>query len=221
MGFQFNFTQDQLQAIIPQNQHVGDWYEALAKILPEYDITTVERVSAFLAQCAHESNGFTALKENLNYSAQGLANTWPNRFAIKGADGKPVKPYAPDVLAKRIERNPDIIANNVYANRLGNGPIESGDGARYCGRGLIQLTGKDNYTKFAASIDKPFDEIVAYLETPAGAVESACWFWTTNNLNQFADSGDIETLTRRINGGLIGLDDRKARYNQAVQVLGA
>lgn len=221
MGFQFNFTQDQLQAIIPQNQHVGEWYDALAKILPEYDITTVERVAAFLAQCAHESNGFTALKENLNYSAQGLANTWPNRFAIKGADGKPVKPYAPDVLAKRIERNPDIIANNVYADRLGNGPIESGDGARYCGRGLIQLTGKDNYTKFAASINKPFEEIVAYLETPPGAVESACWFWTTNNLNQYADSGNIETLTRRINGGVIGLDDRKARYNQAVQVLGA
>ena len=221
MGFQFDFTQDQLRQIIPQNQHVDAWYDALANVLPTYDITTVERVAAFLAQCGHESAGFTTLKENLNYSAQGLANTWPNRFAIKGADGKPVKPYAPDVLAKRIERNPDIIANNVYADRLGNGPIESGDGARYCGRGLIQLTGKDNYIKFADSINKPFEEIVAYLETPAGAVESACWFWSINHLNQFADNGDIETLTRRINGGLIGIDDRKARYAHAIQVLGA
>ena len=221
MGFQFNFTQDQLQAIIPQNKHVSEWYEALAKILPIYDITSIDRVAAFLAQCGHESNGFTALKENLNYSAQGLANTWPNRFAIKDADGKPVKPYAPDVLAKQIERDPDTIANNVYADRLGNGPVSSGDGARYCGRGLIQLTGKDNYTKFAADINKPFEEIVAYLETPYGAVESACWFWAKNHLNQYADSADIETLTKRINGGLIGLDDRKARYAQAVQVLGA
>ena len=217
----FNFTLDQLAQILPGNPTLDQWYESLSNILPNYEINTPMRVAAFLAQCAHESGGFKFLKENLNYSAQGLANTWPNRFAIKGADGKPVKPYTPDVLAKRIERNPDIIANNVYANRLGNGPIESGDGARYCGRGLIQLTGKDNYTKFAASIDKPFDEIVAYLETPAGAVESACWFWATNNLNQYADSGDIETLTKRINGGLHGIDDRKARYAQAAQVLGA
>ena len=221
MGFKFNFTEDQLQQIIPQNHIVSDWYEALAKILPEYDITTTERVAAFLAQCAHESNGFTALKENLNYSAQGLANTWPNRFAVKDADGKAIKPYVPNVIAKRIERNPDIIANNVYADRLGNGPMESSDGARYCGRGLIQLTGKDNYAKFAKSINKPFEEIVAYLETPVGAVESACWFWTTNYLNQFADSGDIETMTKRINGGLNGIDDRKTRYAQAIKVLGA
>lgn len=221
MSFTFDFTPDQLAQILPGNPMLDQWYESLSSILPNYEINTPKRVAAFLAQCAHESGGFKFLKENLNYSAQGLANTWPNRFAIKSADGKPVKPYAPDVIAKRIERNPDIIANNVYANRLGNGPIESGDGARYCGRGLIQLTGKDNYTKFATSIDKPIEEIVAYLETPAGAVESACWFWSTNNLNQCADSGDIETLTRRINGGLNGLDDREARYAQAAQVLGA
>ena len=217
----FEITPAQLEELIGTNPYLDQWHSAICEICPKYSIDTTQRLAAFLAQCAHESNGFKSLKENLNYSAQGLANTWPNRFAVKDADGKAIKPYTPDVTATRIERNPDVIANNVYANRLGNGPVESGDGARYCGRGLIQLTGKDNYTRFADSIGKPFEEIVAYLETPAGALESACWFWTTNNLNQYADSDDIETLTKRINGGLIGLDDRKTRYSQALQVLGA
>jgi putative chitinase len=115
----------------------------------------------------------------------------------------------------------EAIASRVYANRMGNGPEESGDGYRYCGRGLIQLTGKQNYQAFADSIETPVEELPEYLSTFEGAVQSACWFWETNNLNQYADSGDILTMTKRINGGTIGLDDRIKHYQHALQVFGA
>ena len=114
----------------------------------------------------------------------------------------------------------EAIANRVYANRMGNGPEESGDGFRFCGRGLIQLTGRDNYTWFAASISVSVEEASEYLQTFEGAAQSACWFWETNNLNQWADKGDILTLTKRINGGTIGLDDRIKHYNHALEVFG-
>jgi putative chitinase len=113
------------------------------------------------------------------------------------------------------------IANLVYANRMGNGPPESGDGWRFAGKGLIQLTGKENYTWFAASLGISVEEAAEYLETFEGAAQSACWFWETNKLNQWADKGDILTLTKRINGGTIGLDDRIKHYNHALHVLGA
>jgi putative chitinase len=208
MGFQFNFTQDQLQAIIPQNQHVGEWYEALAKILPDYDITTVERVVAFLAQCGHESAGFTATQENLNYGATGLMATFKKYFPTQE-------------LANLYARKPEKIANRVYASRMGNSDEASGDGWKYRGRGLIQLTGKNNYTAFATSIDTPIEEVTEYLQTIEGCVRSACWFWQANNLNQYADAGDVDTMTKRINGGLNGIDDRRQRQAQALQVLGA
>jgi putative chitinase len=214
-------TQDQLQQIIPTNTHVDQWCAALNLILPKYSIDTVARAGDFIGQCAHESANFTQLTENLNYSAQGLANTWPKRFAVLDSAGNPVKPYAPTVLAKRIERNPEIIANNVYANRMGNGGPDSGDGWRYHGRGLIQLTGCANYTAFGLTINMTPAQVVDYAQTFEGAVESACWFWGTNKLNQYADSGDIETMTRRINGGTNGLDDRIAKCNLAQQILGA
>ena len=204
-------TQEQLQQIIPNNPYVDHWCEALNNILPDYEIDTPQRVAAFLAQCAHESGGFTALHENLNYRGVTLRKVFPKYFPD-------------DAIAEQYASQPnkqELIANRVYANRMGNGDEHSGDGFRYCGRGLIQLTGKQNYTKFAESIDTPVEQIPEFLQTFEGAIQSACWFWTTNNLNQSADSGDIETLTRRINGGVIGLDDRKARYAQAVQVLGA
>ncbi len=165
-----------------------------------------KRMAAFLAQIAHESGGFSTTKENLNYSAQGLRKTWPKRFTTIA-------------IANQYARNPEKIANKVYANRMGNGAESSGDGFKYRGRGLIQLTGKDNYRKFAKAINKNMDEIVSYLETPEGAVSSAGWFWDINKLNIYADKNDFVGLTRRINGGTNGLADRKHHYDIALQAL--
>ncbi len=165
-----------------------------------------KRAAAFVAQIAHESGGFNFVKENLNYSAKGLMGTF--------------KKYFPnEALAKQYERQPEKIANRVYANRMGNGDEASGDGYKYCGRGLIQLTGKQNYTKFANDLGLSVDETVAYLETPEGAVSSAGWFWDQNNLNQWCDKDDFVTLTKRINGGTIGLEDRKHHYELALKLL--
>jgi putative chitinase len=207
MSFKFNFTQQHLAQLIPGNPYVAQWYQALATILPDYDIDTPPRVAAFIAQCAHESANFKFLSENLNYRAESLMRVWPSRF--------------PSIeLARQYAMQPEKIANKVYSSRMGNGDEASGDGWRYLGRGLIQLTGKDNYSNFAMSIDTPLEQIPEYLQTFEGAVQSACWFWETNNLNQWADAGDILTLTKRINGGTIGLDDRIKHYNHALHVLG-
>jgi putative chitinase len=163
-------------------------------------------MAAFLAQVAHESGGFNFVKEGLSYSAVGLNKTFKKYFPTVAS----AQPYA---------RNPAKIANKVYANRMGNGPERSGDGYKHRGRGLIQLTGKDNYTRFAKSIDKTVDEAIAYLETSEGAVASAGWFWDVNKLNVYADKGDFVGLTRRINGGIIGLSDRKHHYQIALKAL--
>ena len=208
MSFTFNFTKAQLKEMLPNNQYLQNWYDALDAILPEYDINTPQRVAAFLAQCAHESGGFVFLKENLNYKAASLRKVFPKYFPD-------------DAIAAAYANKPEKIANRVYANRMGNGPEESGDGFKYCGRGLIQLTGKDNYTFFAASIDVPVEEASEYLQTFEGAVQSACFFWDQNNLNQWADKGDILTLTKRINGGTIGLEDRIKHYEHALHIFGA
>jgi putative chitinase len=208
MSFTFNFTQEQLKEMIPRNPYVPQWYEAISSILPEYEINTPQRVAAFLAQCAHESGGFVFLKENLNYKAPSLRKVFPKYFSD-------------DATAVAYANKPEKIANRVYANRMGNGDEASGDGWRYCGRGLIQLTGKDNYTFFAASIDVPVEEASEYLQTFEGAVQSACFFWEQNNLNKWADAGDILTLTKRINGGTIGLEDRIKHYEHALHIFGA
>jgi putative chitinase len=201
-------TPQQLSQIIPGNQYVDHWCEALNKILPDYEINTPQREAAFLAQCAHESAGFTALQENLNYKAESLMRVWPR--------------YFPTIeIANQYAHHPEQIADRAYANRMGNGDEASGDGWRYCGRGLIQLTGKDNYQAFADSIQTPLEQIPEFLGTFEGAIQSACWFWDTNNLNQYADSGDITTMTKRINGGVLGLQDRINHYNHALQVLTA
>jgi putative chitinase len=206
-GFTFNFTQQQLAQMIPGNPYVPQWYQALCMILPEYGINTPQRVAAFVAQCAHESGNFRLLKENLNYKAESLMRVWPSRF--------------PNMeVARQYAMQPEKIANKVYSSRMGNGDEASGDGWAYAGKGLIQLTGKDNYSWFAASIETPLEQIPEYLQTFEGAVQSACWFWEVNNLNQWADAGDILTLTKRINGGTIGLDDRIKHYNHALHVLG-
>lgn len=208
MSTGFILSKQQLSQIIPGNPYLDEWYEALEQCLPDYDINTPQRVASFLAQCAHESGGFRALKENLNYRAESLRRVFPKYFPT-------------DALAKQYEKKQEAIANRVYANRMGNGNEASGDGWRYCGRGLIQLTGKNNYQAFADSIETPVEDIPAYLATFEGAVQSACWFWETNNLNQWADRGDIVTMTKRINGGTIGLEDRKKHYEHALHVLGA
>ena len=206
-GFTFNFTEKQLAQMIPGNPYVPQWYQALCMILPEYGINTPQRVAAFVAQCAHESGNFRLLKENLNYKAESLMRVWPSRF--------------PNMeVARQYAMQPEKIANKVYSSRMGNGDEASGDGWKYAGKGLIQLTGKDNYTWFAESIETPLEQIPEYLQTFEGAVQSACWFWEVNNLNQWADAGDILTLTKRINGGTIGLDDRIKHYNHALHVLG-
>ena len=208
MSFTFNFTKQQLKEMIPKNPYVDQWFEAIYEILPEYEITTPQRVAAFLAQCAHESGGFVFLKENLNYKAASLRRVFPKYFPD-------------DAIAAQYAGKGEMIANRVYANRMGNGPEESGDGWRYCGRGLIQLTGKNNYTFFAGSLDIPVEEASEYLQTFEGAVQSACFFWEQNKLNQWADAGDILTLTKRINGGPIGLEDRIKHYEHALHIFGA
>ena len=177
-------TQQQLAACIGNNQYLEQWCDALNKILPDYDITTPQRVAAFVAQAAHESGNFTALHENLNYRPETLRKVFPRYFPD-------------DAIAARYAHNPEMIANRVYANRMGNGDEASGDGFRYCGRGLIQLTGHDNYQNFADSVSMDVTQVPDYLQTFEGAVQSACWFWENNNLNQYADSGDILTIDRK------------------------
>lgn len=195
-----------LREFLPKNNYVSDWYNALSILLPQYDINTPMRVAAFLAQCGHESGGFIFLRENLNYRAETLLRQWPKRFPTME-------------IAKMYERKPEIIANRAYANRMGNGDEASGDGWRYCGRGLIQLTGKDNYQDFADSIETPVEEIPEYLVTFEGATQSACWFWDSRSLNKEADVADIKTMTKKINGGLIGLEDRFKHYQHALEII--
>jgi putative chitinase len=210
MSFTFEFKKEHLKEMLGNNPHLDYWYSALCEILPVYEINTPERVAAFVAQCAHESGSFKFLKENLNYKAASLRKVFPKYFPD-------------DAIANQYANHPnkqEAIANRVYANRMGNGDEASGDGFRYLGRGLIQLTGKNNYTIFAASIDTPLEQIPEYLGTFEGAVQSACWFWEQNNLNQWADKKDILTLTKRINGGTIGLEDRIKHFNHALHVLG-
>lgn len=203
-------TLEQLKQLLPKNPYVTYWHNALKQLLPDYEINTAKRIAAFVAQCSHESAGFTALKENLNYKPATLRKLFPKYFPD-------------DAIANKYASMPnkqEAIANRIYANRMGNGPEESGDGYRYCGRGLIQLTGKQNYTWFAASLSITPEEATEYLATFEGAAQSACWFWETNKLNEWADKGDIVTLTKRINGGTIGLDDRIKHYEHALHVLG-
>jgi putative chitinase len=207
MSFDFEFTKAHLKEMIGNNPYLDNWHHALCEILPEYEINTKERVAAFIAQCAHESGGFKFLKENLNYKAPSLRKVFPKYFPD-------------DAIAAEYANKQEKIANRVYASRMGNGDEASGDGWRYCGRGLIQLTGKNNYTFFAASLDMKVEDVPEYLGTFEGAVQSACFFWEQNNLNQWADKGDILTLTKRINGGTIGLDDRIKHFEHAKHVLG-
>ena len=203
-------TEEQLKQLLPKNPYVSYWHKALDQLLPDYEINTPQRIAAFVAQCAHESGGFTALVENLNYRWQSLRKVFPKYF--------PDDAIAQDYASRPNKQ--EAIANRIYASRMGNGDEASGDGWRFRGRGLIQLTGRHNYTWFAASLEISPEEATEYLTTFEGAAQSACWFWESNKLNQWADKGDILTLTKRINGGTIGLDDRIKHYEHALHVLG-
>ena len=200
------------------------WVDAVAAACQEFNINTPQRIAGFLSQCAHESGGFERLQENLNYSADGMAGIWPRRFAVLGPDNKPVKKDGknqPNKFALALHRKPEMIANVVYSNRMGNGPTESGEGWLYRGRGLKQLTGKDNHRACSAGLGVDLVSNPDLLLEPVYAARSAAWFWATNKCNVFADAGDIEGLTKKINGGLIGIDDRKKRYASAVSSLSA
>lgn len=195
------------------------WLEAVVETCVEFEINTPQRIAAFLAQTAHESGGYTMLTENLNYKAATLAACWPNRFAVLGADKKPVKEngkLVPTAVANAIAGKPELIANLVYSSRMGNGPAESGEGWKFRGRGLKQLTGKDNYTRCGAALGLDLVANPDLLLEPSAAARSAGWFWKTNNLSKFADIGDMEGMTKKINGGLIGIADRKARYEKVL-----
>lgn len=203
-------TLEQLKKMLPKNPYVADWHEALSQLLPDYDINTPQRIAAFVAQCAHESGNFMVLKENLNYRPATLRKTWPRHF--------PTDAIAND-YATRLDKQRHI-ANRAYANRMGNGDEASQDGSKFLGRGLIQLTGRNNYQAFADSLEMDINDVPEYLGTFEGAAQSACWFWESNNLNRFADKGDIKGLTKAINGGFIGLEDRIKHYNHALHVMG-
>lgn len=204
-------TVDQLRAMIPTNKEVEAWCEELNKALPKYDITTDQRIAGFISQCAHESMDFNALSENLNYREETLNKIFSRYF---GPGKRNAAEYA---------RNPEKIANYVYmdefrTSKLGN--TQPGDGWRFRGRGLKQLTGRDNYTRFAKDYDMTAEQAAEWLETKEGALASALWFWNTKNLNTVADTGDVVRLTKIINGGDIGLADRQARYTRAMAALG-
>jgi putative chitinase len=203
-------TKEQLKKLLPKNPYVDYWYNALSQLLPDYEINTPQRIAAFIAQCAHESGNFMVLQENLNYRPPTLRKIFPKYF--------PTDAMAADYCSRPNKQ--EAIANKVYANRMGNGDEASGDGYRYRGRGLIQLTGKDNYTFFAGSLGISVEEAAEYMGTFEGACQSACFFWEQNKLNQWADKGDIVTLSKRINGGTIGLEDRIKHYEHALHVLG-
>jgi putative chitinase len=204
------FTRDHLAALIPGNPKVDAWYTALMEVLPKYGINTPRRVAHFISQCAHESNNFRSLEENLNYSADALTRVFPRYF---GPGKRDAAAYA---------RNPEKIANYVYMDQFRTakmGNVNEGDGWRFRGRGLKQLTGRDNYTRFGKSVGMTAEQAAEYVATEKGAIESACWFWDTNKLNTIADTDDVVLMTKRINGGNIGLEDRQQRYNRALPLL--
>jgi len=183
----------------------AEWLEPLNETFEKYEINTPKRQACFIGQTMHESGGFKHLVENLNYSAAALMRTWPSRF--------------PDMdTAEKYERNPIKIAGKVYAGRMGNTTEE--EAQKYIGRGLIQLTGKENYANCGLGLGVDLLGNPDWLSDPKYAALSAGWFWNKKNLNQYADINDIETMTKRINGGTIGLEDRKAKIAMVSKYLG-
>ena len=205
--FDFDFEPWMAEELIHRSDW-EEWYEAMLEILPLWDVNTIPRVAGFIAQCGHESGGFRVLSENLNYSAKALNTFFPKYFKRAGRD------------ANEYHRQPEKIANVIYANRMDNGDTDSGDGWRFRGGGILQLTGRYNYTEFAEDVEMSPEEAVEYVRTKKGALDSACWFWDENNINKHCDAMDIVKMTKRINGGTIGLEDRKKHWAHALDVLG-
>ena len=183
------------------------WYTPLIDMFARYNINTTQRQASFIGQCQHESNNFRTLEENLHYSADRLMRTWPSRFPTID-------------VAEKYANNPEKIANKVYAGRLGNGDEESGEGALYFGRGLIQLTGKENYDRCGKAIGFDFVNKPQLLVEPYYASLSAGWFWNKLGLNDLADAQEYGQMTKRINGGTLGLDDRIVKITKAKEILG-
>jgi putative chitinase len=204
----FELKKEHVAEMLKGNKNIDAWYAAMVKVFPKYGINTPNRVAGFIAQCAHESVNFTVLEENLNYGAGQLDKVFAKYFVKAGRN------------AAEYAKQPEKIANIVYASRLGNGDSASGEGYKFRGRGIIQLTGKDNYTNFGKSVGKTPDEVIEYVKTLDGALESACWFWNSRNINAACDSNDIVKMSKLVNGGDIGLADRKKHYEHNLAVLG-
>ena len=197
-------TVQQLLQILPNaGQVAGVFVPVLNTAMSRYQIVGAKRIAAFVAQVGHESGHLTRLVENLNYSADALRRNWPSRFSVE--------------LASAVARKPEQIANIAYGNRMGNSA--PGDGWKYRGRGLIHITGKDNYRACSEALGLDLIAQPELLETPQRGCMSAAWYWVINGLNTLADEGDFKTITRRINGGLNGLADRQALYARALKVL--
>jgi putative chitinase len=184
------------------------WLQPLNDTFVKFDINTPKRMASFIGQCQHESGNFNHLEENLNYSAVRLTQVFPARFTLAKAQ---------DAVAK----GKAAIAEGMYGKRADLGNTQEGDGGKFFGRGVIQLTGRANYTSFATAIGKPeLIENPSLVATPEYACLSAGWFWSTRKLNDLADKGDYDTMTKRINGGTLGLAERKANIQKALAVLG-
>jgi len=192
----------QFKSLYPNCIDAEKWIESMNHLFPQYEINTINRIASFISQCGHESGGWRVFVENLNYSTEALDRIFGKYFKMSGRN------------AINYARRPELIANIVYANRMGNGGIDSGDGWRYRGRGPIQLTGKSNYYTFSnfSGIDVVGDPNIVQYDISTSLL-SAIWFWVTNNLNRYADIGDIKMMTKRINGGYNGLEDRINHYN--------
>ncbi|MCF3193437.1 glycoside hydrolase family 19 protein [Pseudomonas bubulae] len=199
-----SITAQQLLQILPNaGQVAGVFVPVLRTAMVRYQIVGSKRIAAFIAQIGHESGQLTRLVENLNYSAEALQRNWPSRFSAE--------------LASSVARNPEQIANIAYGNRMGN--AAPGDGWKYRGRGLIQITGKNNYRACGEALGLDLIAQPELLEKPRHACMSAAWFWATNGLNTFADAGKFDVITKRINGGQTGAADRQALYGLALKVL--
>jgi len=203
-----SITKEQLQSFFEDTKEslIDSYVDPLNKTFDKFEINNTNRICMFLAQCGHESGGLNHTQENLNYKAEGLERTFPKYFR--------------DVDANDYAHNPEKIANRVYADRMGNGDEDSGDGWKFHGRGLIQLTGRTNYEVFAADIGMNVDAAVEYLSTPEGAAMSAGWFWNKHNLNKWSDEQDVLTVTKKINGGTIGFEERKELFEEALTLFG-
>lgn len=206
-------TLEQFSAMIPKNRDPESWYNAAMPMFEKYEINTPNRIAGFMAQCAHESLDFTRLVENLNYSEKALNSVFSRYFGKGKRD------------AAEYARNQEKIANYVYMDEFRSkrgalGNTEPGDGWLFRGRGIKQLTGRNNYAAFGGTVGMSAEEAAEYVATPEGAMESACWFWEANRLARHADAGDNKKLTKAINGGTIGLDDRNRRWEEALAILG-